>query len=163
MKKALNLARRYSTVDVSTGGYNIYRINGRDEPNQWQASQSIQLDSGDAGTLLNLTGELQKAGFLSGGMQFYLSREKSASLTDDLLEEALSKLIARAKRIGATLGKQSVQVAEVSHGEGGGRPPMYMNKSMMGGERMSMSAAPVAEGTDQEVQVSVHAVVYLRP
>ncbi len=163
MQRALMQARRYKGVDVTTGGYNVYRINRRDEPNTWQASQSLHLDSDDATMLLNLTGSLQKEGFLSGGMTFYLSREKSASLTDDLLEEALRKLTLRAQRMGKVLGKTSVQLAEVSHGHSGYHAqPMHRfadNEGMM----MAAGAKPVAEGGDQDVQVSVSAVVYLRP
>jgi len=162
MQRALMQARRYKGVDVTTGGYNVYRVNRHDEPNAWQASQSIHLDSDDATMLLNLTGSLQKEGFLSGGMTFYLSREKSASLTDDLLEEALRKLTLRAQRMGKVLGKTSVQLAEINHGHSGYHAqPMYEMAASQG--MRSSGAKPVAEGGDQDVQVNVSAVVYLRP
>ncbi|MBI1364165.1 MAG: DUF541 domain-containing protein [Proteobacteria bacterium] len=164
MSRALSLARRYNKVDVSTGGYSIYRISSNDEPPQWQASQSIELDSADATVLLNLAGELQKLGFLSSGMTYYLSREKAASLTDDLLEEALKKLMERAQRMGQVLGKTNVQIAEVSYGNGGYVPrPMMMKGMAMESARASFAAAPVADGSDQSVDVNINATVYLRP
>jgi predicted secreted protein len=164
MSRGLSTARRFNGVDVQTGGYSIYRINHHDQPAQWQASQSIELDSADATALLNVAGELQKAGFLSSGMTFYLSRDKAASLTDDLLEDALKKLTLRAQRMGKVLGKTNLQMAEVTHGSHAKALPILHRAEMMAADgMMARGAKPVADPGEQDVEVTLHAVIYLRP
>lgn len=167
MKKALNLAKLKTAVKTTTGNYNVY---SRDERNKngditktiWHASHSIILDSDDSATLLDLSGDIQGLGFVMNGLNFYLSEEKSAKISEELLIEALKRLKDKAEAIGKTLGKESVHLADVdTSGHIPVRPyPVAKARGMMMAMEADM-ASPVAQGGDDTVRVTVNATAVL--
>ncbi|MEC9291707.1 MAG: SIMPL domain-containing protein [Pseudomonadota bacterium] len=168
MKKALALAKMKKTIDVTTGNYNVYSREERNKDGKliktrWYASHSIVLDSEDNTTLLELAGDIQELGFVMNGLNFYLSEEKSAKISEELLLEALKRLQSKAKAIGATLGKDDVHLANVNtSGYMPPRPqPMYKGRAMAMMEMAADMAAPVAEGGDDTVRVTVNATAVL--
>ena len=169
MKKALGMAKMKKTIDVTTGNYNVYSREERNKDGKvirthWHASHSIILDSKDSATLLDLSGNIQELGFVMNGLNFYLSEEKSAKISEELLLEALDRLKSKAEAIGKTLGKDDVHLSQVNTtGYMPPRPqPMY--KQRRGMEMMAMAAdmsAPAAEGGDDTVRVTVSATAVL--
>lgn len=168
-------------VKVSTGGYNVYKqtpITHDPKTGQpltpaeveaksyWQGSQQLLLDSGDKEAMLALVGKLQGKGFAVQGLSFYLSREASDALRDDLMDEALGTIKARAERLAKGLGLSKVRYARVDLNGGGYIPPMPMARGamMMAKAEMASDAmtAPVAQSGESEVVVSVGVEVHLR-
>jgi len=91
------------------------------------------------------------------------AEEKSAKISEELLLEALKRLQSKAKAIGATLGKDDVHLANVNtSGYMPPRPqPVYRGRMMAKMEMAADMAAPVAEGGDDTVRVTVNATAVL--
>lgn len=163
MTEALNQARRVADkVKVVTGSYNVYQT-GKER--LWKASQTLTIDSNDATALLRLAGEMQRAGLIASGMNYYLSDEKAATYRNQLLQEATKKLTVQAEAMAKALGKNRVQVVTLNVG-GSYRPPVMYKAMRMESMAMAASAdmaAPVGDGGEQKVSASVDAMVYLLP
>lgn len=122
MTQALNLARTYKDIEITTGAYSTYE-NQRDRV--WFANQRLILKSKDSEALLDLVGKLQERNMKLQNLSFYLSRDAREQLTNTLLVEALSNAKARAQIIAKTVGARDIRVHTVNHHEhGGARPPM---------------------------------------
>lgn len=161
METALKIAKGFSDVKVSTGYYQTWQEN---PSGIWHVRQSVEMNSADAKQMLDLVGQLQKAGLQAGGLTYYLSDEAQRALYDSLLEEALQKLKTRAGKMAGTLGLKVVRFAEINPGYN--QPPMpYARGAMMmradAAEAAPMTA-PSAEAGEQNVSVSVSARVYLQ-
>lgn len=170
MRDAVKKAENTSGVKVATGGYQVYKTwydpnpavnGGKDRPAKWQGNQALTLDSANAEALLTLSGEIQKMGFATEGLNYYLSREKAESLKDELIARALDTIRARSNNIAKQLGMGKVQFAQVNF-DG---PPVMVQPKMM---RMAMAAgaeadmaAPVAKAGESSVSVTVNVVVIL--
>jgi predicted secreted protein len=173
MAAGLALANKKQGVKVSTGGYNAWKQYPsepgpkplsdaeREKTATWVASQSLQLDAADKEALLGLSGALQEQGFALQGMNFYLSREASDKLKDELTVEALKQVQDRAKTIAASLGLPNVHLARITVNGGGPiyRPMMAM--AMAKGASAEAMPAPVGQAGESDVSVNVNVEVHL--
>lgn len=174
--EAVAEAKAYSTVKTTTGSYYVYvydegqiidpRTGQPMSTNKkWRGTQTIELESGDSSKLLELAGKIQTKGFIMNGMNYSLSREKSESVQDELMQKALKQLGAKAKIAATALGKGSYDVIDININ--GSAPPMYpvyARASMMAMEKgVADVAAPVAEAGESEVSLSITARVLLKP
>jgi predicted secreted protein len=171
-----------SDVKVSTGSYNVYKQYSnepapkrdgtpawtpeeREKNAYWQAQQVLQLDGADKDAVLNLVASLQKQGFAVQNMNFYLSREASDKLRDELTAEALATIKTRAESMARTLNMKSIRYARIDTSGGGMSPmPMARNYAMkaemaMAGDAMS---SPVGQAGESDVQLTVSAEVRLK-
>ena len=72
----------------------------------WQGQQTLQLESKNAATVLELAGQLQASGFAMSALSYSLSPEKAESVRDELMVKALGSLKAKAALVARTLGKR---------------------------------------------------------
>lgn len=173
MQAALATANKVKGVKVSTQGYSAYKMYPpepgpkpltaaeREKNATWQASQGLQLDGADKDALLKLSGDLQAQGLALQGMNFYLSREATDKLRDDLTVEALQTVQARAKGIAAALDLPKVHLARVNVG---GASPVFAPRAMMAmakGMDAAEAAPPVAQAGESDVAVNVNVEVHL--
>lgn len=93
------LAGKTSAVQLSTGGYQVWRIGPtqQERVEKWQASQSFRLSSKDGAALLSLVGALQQKGLTVGSMQWQLSRETEKKARQDATRQAVRALRGRAE------------------------------------------------------------------
>jgi predicted secreted protein len=168
MKKALDLAKKESTFKVSTGAYSVYKydkpivINAKTGEQKtepvWRGSQEINIESKDATKLLDTVGKIQELGFAMNNLAYTVSPEVADKVRDELMVEALKKLVAKADIVAKTLGKTKVDLVDVNVDTGGPVMPMY--KTMMAREAMAMDAAmpaPVAEAGESDLSLTVSA------
>lgn len=175
MTAALELAKKETTVKVSTGGYYVYK---NDEPiidpktgnhngkfkSTWRASQTIDLVSKDAAKMLDLTGKIQGAGFVMNNLTYMLSPERAEAVRDEMMVLALKKLQAKAKIAADALGKSGYDLTDVNLDMGGAAPsPMYAVRSMAKMEMAADMAAPVADAGETSVSLTVSARALLKP
>lgn len=179
MQAALAVAKRVEGVKPTTGGYNVWKqyenepqpkpgMTGwtpeqREKHAYWQANQQLNLDGADKEVVLKLVGTLQEQGFAVQGLNFYLSREATDALRDDLTEEALDTIKQRAERMAKVLGMRTVRYAQIDLD--GNRPPvMPMMARAMKVEMMAADAgsAPAAQAGESEVAVTVSAEVKMK-
>lgn len=177
MTAALAKANAVSGVKVSTGYYNAYKMYPpetnpnppkplteaeREKTAYWQANQTLVLDGADKDKVLKLAGELQASNFAMQGMNFYLSREASDKIKDELIAEALTSVKARAQKVATQLALPKVHLARINVGGGGGyNPPMMRTMAMKGGAEMADMAAPVGQAGESEVTVNANVEVHL--
>lgn len=167
MADALKTIKREKAVEVSTGAYSVHpKWNSRSERNDgWEAQQNLSMNSEDAATVLDLVADLQGMGFHVQGLNYYLSNDKRRSFRDDLLTDAISHIQKRATKVSKQLNLENVHIAEISLTGDTNRPQPMMRTMMKGGMEMAMDAAvpaPVAESSDEEVNLTVRATVYLQ-
>lgn len=173
MRDAAKIYGSASGVKVTTGNYNVWKQYPnepgpkpltdaeREKAATWQATQQLMLDSGDKDATLALVGKLQEQGFSVQNMNFYLSREASDALRDDLTVEALGAMKSRASKMAATLGMKTIRFAEIDVTGNPMVPPMPMMRAMAMKAESADYAAPVAQAGESEVVVNVNAEVKL--
>lgn len=177
MREALALSKAAVGVKASTGYYNAYKQyppepgpkplsqEQREKQAYWTAQQTLVLDGADKDITLKVAGAIQGLDFAMQGMNFYLSREASDKLKDELLAEALATVKTRAQKVASQMGTPSVRFARINLGGGGPVYPMMMKR---GGPEMAMAMAdgasmPAPEGQagESEVTLNVNVEVHL--
>jgi predicted secreted protein len=171
MSKALDLLRAYPAINARTSHYQVYVVqSGRPTRTDvsdpvFRAQQGVNLEGTDSATLLDLTGQLQEAGFALNGLHYSLSADAHERVAGELLAVALTKLQVRADGAAITLGKKRADLVEVSMD---GSPNFMQMRQRGGMETMAMAAdaafsAPVAEPGETTISVSVSARAVLSP
>ena len=175
MKKALDVAKKESAFKVSTGAYSVYKYEKPIEVDPktgvqkteaiWRGSQEITIESKDSTKLLDTVGKIQELGFAMNNLAYTISPEVADKVRDELMVEALKKLVAKADIVAKTLGKSKAELVDVNVDAGGPVMPMY--KTMMArGEAMAMDAgmpAPVAEAGETDLSLTVSARALIKP
>jgi predicted secreted protein len=174
MTKALEEAKAFKTVKISTQSYQVYpyeyvpdnQKNG-EKPQivrEWRGSQSLMMKSKTPDDLLKLAGVLQKMGMNTTGLSYTVSPELMEETQNSLLEAALKKLKTKAERTAAALGKSQADLLNVNVDVGGYYPqPMMMAR---GGMESAMDAkamaAPVAAAGQSDITLSVNAQALIK-
>jgi predicted secreted protein len=175
MQMGLDRAKKDAKVKTWTGTYSVYSYDPNPVPPQpadankarpvrWRGTQTIEMQSLDSDTILDLTTDLQKMGFIMNNLGYTLSPEKYETVQDGLLVKALGKLKAKADLATKTLGKSGYEMLNLDLGAGGYPQPMYGGAVMMRAEMAmdsSMPKAAVAPG-ETDVSLSVSARVLLK-
>jgi predicted secreted protein len=174
--EAVAESKAYTGVKTTTGSYYVYVydegqiIDPRtgqavSSSKKWRGTQTIELESEDSAKLLELAGKIQTKGFIMNGMNYSLSREKSESVQDELMQKALKQLGAKAKIAATALGKSGYDVIDINiNGSSPPVYPIYARASMMAMEKgVADVATPVAEAGESEVSLSLTARVLLKP
>ncbi len=160
MQQGLALVKGVDGVKAETKGYRVYKITRpRTKEQVWSGHQMIQMHSQDSDKLLDIAGKMQDLGFLMQGMNYTLTDITANEVRDDMMEDALKKLQAKADRAAQALGKEKARLIEVNV-EGGHMPttsPVLM-RSMM----EVASSAPVAEGGETTLSLTVSAKALLK-
>jgi predicted secreted protein len=168
MTKALEYLEQSSGVEYSTQQYHVYTVEaGRPSRSDienpvWRAQQSIQLNSKDSTTLLELAGQLQSQGFTLNNLSYSLSSERYEEVSDSLMAAALVKLQNRASQAAEALGKSKAEMIEVNIN---GSQNMYFRAQPMMMEMAADSgfSNPVAEPGKTQVSLSVSARALVSP
>jgi predicted secreted protein len=166
MAKALEIAKKYSSVKAQTGHYSVNQTTvARTKETTWQGSQGLQVKSTDNEALLKLVGDLQKIGLITNGLTYTVSPERAADIQDNMMEAALKKLQTRAMRAAKALGKNDADLIEVNV-QGGYIPqpaPMYRGARMEMAAMSADMAAPVASAGETTLSITVSAKALIKP
>lgn len=169
MSRALSRVKALG-LEVETGGYNTYQESPQRPQNLpagakppaplWRAQQSLIITSKDDAKLLEAVGALQTEGLALQELGYMLSREQQRGQQDEMFNEALQRLAARAEKAAAALGMRFEGWARVGlNGGMVGRPVMM--KAMAAAPRQDF-APPVAAAGEQTVTVTVDGEAILR-
>jgi predicted secreted protein len=169
MAKALARARSLG-LEVETGGYNTWQEApvrpaslppGVKPPAPlWRAQQNMILTAKDDAKLLEAVGILQGEGLLLQELGYTVSRLQERSLQDELFNEALQRLTARAEKAAAALGMRFEGWARVGLNAGGVQRPVMMRA--MAAESRAGAAPPVTAPGEQTLGVTVDGEAVLR-
>lgn len=176
MARALDAAKKHAAIKPATGSYGVYKNDrpiidpktgqhtGKTDP-IWVASQTLDLESGDAALLLELVGTLQDAGFAMNSLSYTLSPERAEQARDTLMDAALKKLRTKAELVTKSLGKSGFDIVDVQIDGGAVSPPMPYARgmAMMAMKAESDMATPVAGAGETTVTLGVSARVLVKP
>ena len=165
MTRFVEKVKRDKTLTVYTGSYNVNpRWNDRLKQNDgWEGQQQIYVEGEDKATVLNAAQTAQKDGFVTQNLSYYLSKEAEQSVRDSLISKALNVVEHRAALVSKQLNRPKYHVAEINvNYSDRAEPPMYARTMMMKtmGDAESFSA-PVVEGKNQNVSITLNAMVLL--
>jgi predicted secreted protein len=151
--KAIDVAKAYPGVKVTTQGYSTQQVAERGKPTRWRVSQTIAVDATDFTAAATLLSKLQDDnGLLLSGMSFSISDKARRAAEDSVTREAIASWQARAQQAAQALGFSSWQVGHVNVQASGGQVYPVMRAQAMA----ATAAPPVAvEGGTTDVTVNV--------
>ena len=178
MQKALAATKDVKSVKTSTGQYYVYSYENGEPPVKpnasaatkrekiWKGSQTIDLEGQDQAAVLDLAGKIQDMGFVTSQLSYTLTPEESETYKDNLMVKALAKLQRKASLAAKSLNKANFEILEVNVDNSGMIPPMpimYKRSRMEGMAATAQMAEPVAQASEQDVELNVNARILLKP
>ena len=170
MKKALDKAKKISSVKASTQQYYVHEYDKNRGKKHlkplmiWKGQQGLMIKGKKADDLLELVGEIQDLGFQMSGLNYQVSPELLEQTRDSLLEKALVKLKTKAERTAKAIGKSKSELKEIRVDMGGN----YYPQARMARMEMAMDSAPkamsapVAAPGESQVTLTVNAQALLK-
>lgn len=115
MQKALAITKEYSGFKIETKDYTVMRnyADDSDKDLRWTVSQKISIDTRNKTQLLSAVARIQAEGFALDRLTSYLSDERKSEYKNQLTDEALSIVKARAYAVAKTLDKRTVKFSEI--------------------------------------------------
>jgi predicted secreted protein len=159
MDWALEKAKQYSAVKVSTGSYQTWPVTRKEVTTGWRGQQDLMLESRDTESLSQLTGELQ--GKLKvKSMSFSVSDEKRIAVENRLIDAALNAFKVRALIVGENLNAKGYRIVDINVGTSAQRPPVKY-QARMASMAMEASDSVAVESGESDVKVTVSGTIEL--
>ena len=164
MQDALSRAHKVDGLDVSTGGYGVWRTGPTptDNRERWQVSQTLSLTGHDGPTLLNLVGALQQQGLAVSSLGWRLSHAAERQAHQAATKQALAGLRGRVEEAAALLDLRFDQFKEVRL-DSAGPPPMPRGIAMPMAIRAASAPPPSVAPEDVPVSATAEADAILLP
>ena len=159
MDWALEKAKQYSEIKVSTGSYQTWPVTRKDVTTGWRGQQNLTLEGRDTELLSQLTGELQKKLKIKS-MSFSVSDEKRIAVENRLIDAALNAFKVRALIVGENLDARGYRIVDINVGASAQRPPV-MYQARVATMAMESNDSVAVEGGESDVQVSVSGTIEL--
>jgi predicted secreted protein len=163
MDTALAKAKSVASVTASTGAYSVGRSGLLNDAEPWQASQTLELTSGNFQSLLALAGELENQGLAISDLNFFLAPETVKGVEGMLTGQALAALKVRADQVARDMGLAVDHFGKVEVGNATAYAPFRPMPMMAAATMPARAAPPVAEPGDSTVSLTVSADVVLMP
>jgi predicted secreted protein len=160
MGEALELAKEFEEIEVSSGAYQTYPVYDRDRTKiaRWRARQDLVIEGASVDELSGLIGRLQGQGLLLRGVQFSVAPETQEKLEEELIVEALTAFRQRAGLVARGIGRRGWNLMNLSIGQQ--RPP---SPHLRQGRTMALEAVadvpPALESGKSTLRVSVDATI----
>ena len=159
MDWALEKAKQYSEIKVSTGSYQTWPVTRKEVTTGWRGQQNLTLEGRDTELLSQLTGELQKKLKIKS-MSFSVSDEKRIAVENRLIDAALNAFKVRALIVGENLNARGYRIVDINVGASAQRPPV-MYQARVATMAMESNDSVAVEGGESDVQVSVSGTIEL--
>jgi len=159
MDWALEKAKQYSEIKVSTGSYQTWPVTRKEVTTGWRGQQNLMLEGRDTELLSQLTGELQKKLKIKS-MSFSVSDEKRIAVENRLIDAALNAFKVRALIVGENLDARGYRIVDINVGASAQRPPV-MYQARVATMAMESNDSVAVEGGESDVQVSVSGTIEL--
>lgn len=160
MDWAINTAKTRNNVERRSGGYQTYPIYEKDRVQGWRATQELLLEGPDFAQMGELIGKLQERLQVTA-ISFSVSRERRATVEDELIVKVLEAFKQRADLVRRQLAAKDYRIVDVSINPDGITPaprPMMRATSM---ETASVAAPAVQAGTST-ISVNVSGTIELQ-
>jgi len=160
MQWALDIAKQYPDVKVSTGSYQTWPVTRKEVTSAWRGQQDLMLESRDTEKLGKLAAQLQEKLKIKS-MSFSVSDEKRMAVENRLIDAALDAFKQRADIIGNNLKANGYRFVDVNVGTSAQRPPV-MYQARMASVSMEASDSVAVEGGESDIQVTLSGTVELQ-
>ena len=161
MTKALERAKQVEGVKVQTLEYHTSPIYQQQNIAGWRVSQSLRLESQDAGRLGRLVGDLQKE-LAVQSVSYTVSPAQRRTAEDALIGEAVQGFEKRATLLAAQLGRSGYRIVSLEVDTGGGAVPRPAMLQARGMAMVAEAAPPALEAGTQTLAVTVRGTVELQ-
>lgn len=169
MKKALEVTSKSTKLQVVTDQYYVYKFYkpvkvGETQKEIWRASQGITIKSKDSDELLAVAGKLQDIGLLMSNMYHEVSQEKAEQERNLMIENAVNKLMAKAKKVADLIGSKEIKIKNISFNGDNYYPvpyPVLMRSAAVMGAAESVSD-PVSSAGKTSINLTISATVLLK-
>lgn len=160
---ARNLATKYPTVSIESGGYHSYPVHERDGRSiiGWRVRAELRLKGRDFGQLTTLVGALQSQ-MQFNGLEFTVSPETRRVAENELVAEAVGAFRQRAAIAQAALQADGYTIKELNlNTQEEGSPPRPMMKMASQARQDMEVSAPMAEPGTSRVTVQATGSILL--
>jgi len=169
MKKALSVAEKKENIEVSTEQYSVYKFSkpvkqGATEKELWKGSQSIVIKSKSTEDILALSGQLQEIGLVMSDLHYEVSLGRIEEVRASMVENALNKLLAHAKRIANIIGLKEIKVKNINIDGDNRYPPVPYPKLMrtVATDMVNSVANPVSAPGKIDITLNISATILLK-
>ena len=153
MQWALELIKKYSSVDSQTKSYQTYPTYRKQVVIGWRASQQVMIKSKDISALSELVGKLQEK-LQVKQMSFNPTKETRVNYENELIEEAMQAFLARVDIVKKHMPEKNQRIINLNINTGGYRPPvMHAQRAMT--NSMEMASAPAVDAGTSKLTVTV--------
>ena len=153
MQWALDVIKRYSTVESQTKNYQTYPTYRKQVVIGWRASQQIEIKGINIADLTELVGRLQEK-LQVKHMSFVPTTETRVRIENELIEEAMQAFLARVEIVKKNMPDKNHRVINLNINAGGYRPPVvHAQRAMM--QSMETASTPSVEAGKSKITVTV--------
>lgn len=169
ISSAIKKASLFSDIKISTEQYSVYQYypptkKGEIKKRLWRGNQGILLKGKNKDTILKLTGDLQKMGLVISKLDYIVSFEKNEAVRDALMEVALAKLYAKARRVANAIGKENNAIKMLTINIDSNNhiaPARYRNNNMMSAELSKDFVSPSIAPGLRKISMNVSATILI--
>ena len=168
MKKALMIAEKKEELTISTEQYSVYKYSkpgkeGENGKEIWKGSQAIVIKGKSAEDILVLSGQLQEIGLVMSDLHYEVSLEKLEEVRTSIMENAINKLLSRAKKTADIIGAKEVKVNNINIDGDNRYPQPYQGLMRAAVANMSETmSAPVSSPGKTDVTLTISATMLLK-
>lgn len=165
MNEALQKARAWPSVKVSTGNQRSWPIYGKTSKLEgWRGRAELNIESKDFKAASELLASLQESLQLQG-LNFVVSEETRQNVEKSLTIEAIEAFKKKADTVRLAWGSKGYQLVQMSVGSSGGGPVYRPQMAMMKMGMEAADAAPPQEmaGGESRLSISVNGTIQLQP
>jgi predicted secreted protein len=159
--KALERAKQVEGVKVQTLDYHTSPVYQQQNIAGWRVTQSLRLESQDAGRLGRLVGDLQKD-LAVQSVSYTVSPAQRRTAEDALIGEAVQGFEKRAALVASQLGRSSYRLVSLEVDTGGGAVPRPVMLQARGMAIAAEAAPPAFDAGTQTLTVTVRGTVELQ-
>lgn len=162
INNALNIAKRYPSVTVSTGQQRTYpRYDKNDKIIGWTGQANIDIKSTDFAATSQLIADLQET-LVMDNLSFGVSEDKKDAMEQKLMTEASRAFQEQAKSLTRAWDARGYRVVTVNLNTGNNYPrPIYSSMSMRAEGKDASVPAPNFESGNSTISVTANGTIEL--
>lgn len=159
MTWALEIAKKFPSLKVSTGNYRTQPLYHKSEMRGWRADQDLKIRGKEFAAIGALVGKLQER-LQVRSVDFSVTEDRRRGVEDQLTRQALDAFEAKARLVADQLGFKAWRIVDLGISSGG---TIFRPQGQVFARAAAEAvASPGFEGGESDLVVSVSATVELR-
>lgn len=160
---AMDLAKNEQGIKARTLGYSSNPFYKDQRVEGWRVRQSLELQGDDPTQLGLLIGKLQ-SDLNVQSINYSVSEQMVDTTTDELIDQAMQAFQKRAQRVASGWGRDGYRLVQMAIQSRQSQPPLPMPfEASLARAAVAPVSAPVLEGGEQQISVTVTGTIELNP